>query len=479
MKKRLLNAAITCTVLGTSLLGATPVLADDYDAQIDQTLQEAQQSEQAANGLNAIMSQLSTEVTNTQEAVDSINAEIQNNEEALDTALHNLETANQEMEALISEIDILEENIGKRSDKLEEQARVVQVNGNPTNYIEFILDSESITDIIGRIDIVTNLVNSSNSMMEDQIKDQEAVVEKSEETERKITQQNALAEELETRTADLEVQEVSQTALVAQLELEQTDVASEQEALLAQRNTALEQVSSIEGNREAAQLAASQAEEARVAQANESESAQTGEETGQNETPEPTSVSVTSSNVESNDTTAADSEPESSPASNSGSSSSSNSNSNSEPARTPDPEPEPTPAPKSEPKPEPKPEPAPAPAPAPSGNVLSIAANYLGVPYQWGGNTPGGFDCSGFTKYVFAQAGKSIPRNSAAQYAQSTKVSNPQPGDLVFFGTGSVTHVGIYTGGGQFIGAQSSTGVAYASVHGSYWGQRFIGYGRY
>ena len=82
--------------------------------------------------------------------------------------------------------------------------------------------------------------------------------------------------------------------------------------------------------------------------------------------------------------------------------------------------------------------------------MLSIRAITLGVPYLWGGSTPTAFDCSGFTKHVFAQAGKTIPRNSAAQYAQSTKVSNPGPGDLVFFGRGSVTHVGIYAGGGRF-----------------------------
>lgn len=483
LKKRLLNAAITCTVLGTSLIGASPVLANDYDTRIEQAQQEAQANEQAANSLNAIMSQLSNEVTSTQEAVDSLNGEIESNEEALENALHNLETANQEMETLMKEIDVLEKNIDKRSSKLEEQARVVQVSGNPANYIEFILNSESLTDVIGRIDIVTSLVKSSNSMMEDQITDQEAVVEKSEETERKITQQNALAEELETTTADLETQRVSQTALVAQLELEQNNVSSDQEALLAQRNSALEQVSSLESNREMARLAAEEAEQERADQENETEVAQAEEtqetedtEQNEQETTETATVSVASSNAERNNTSAAapESEPEQeqeiAP--------------EPEPESASEPEPEtetPAPAPSPEPKPDPKPkpEPKPEPAPAPSGNVVSIAANYLGVPYQWAGNTPGGFDCSGFTRFVFEKAGKAIPRNSAAQYANSTKVSNPQPGDLVFFGSGSVTHVGIYTGGGQFIGAQSSTGVAYASVHGPYWGQRFIGYGRY
>ena len=104
----------------------------------------------------------------------------------------------------------------------------------------------------------------------------------------------------------------------------------------------------------------------------------------------------------------------------------------------------------------------------------------MGTPYLWGGTTTNGFDCSGFTSYVFAKIGISMPRTAAAQYASSTKVSNPQPGDLVFFSSGgSITHVGIYVGNGQFIGSQSSTGVAYTSVSSSYWGPKLVGYGRY
>lgn len=466
LKKRLFNAAITCTVLGTSLLSATPVLADDYDAQIEQAQQEAQENEQAANSLDAIMNQLSNEVSNTQDAINSLNAEIQQNESALETALNDLETANQEMETLLEEIAVLEKDIENRSEKLEDQARMVQVNGNPANYFEFILNSESLSDVIGRIDIVTNLVKSNNRMMEAQVRDQEAVVEKSEETERKIVQQNALAEELETTTSNLEVQRVSHTALVAQLQLEQSNVASEQSELMAQRNEALEQVGALENDRENARLAAEQAEQERVeqAQAEEAPAEEVQEvaqaETQEQETAETPTVTPASSETERNERPA----PEPAPVA-------------STPTPAPEPEeesaPEPTPAPKPKPKPDPKP------APAPSGNVLSIGGQYIGTPYLWGGSTPSAFDCSGFTRYVFAQAGKTLNGNAASQYAQTTKVSNPQPGDLVFFGRSSVTHVGIYAGGGRFLGAQTSTGVAYTTVSQfSTYGAPLIGYGR-
>ena len=99
-----------------------------------------------------------------------------------------------------------------------------------------------------------------------------------------------------------------------------------------------------------------------------------------------------------------------------------------------------------------KSEPAPAAASSASSDVISIAKQYIGVPYVYGGSTPSGFDCSGFTQYVFAKAGKSLPRVTTAQQAAATPVSNPQPGDLVFFGSPS-WHVGIYVGDGMMIDA--------------------------
>jgi peptidoglycan DL-endopeptidase CwlO len=102
---------------------------------------------------------------------------------------------------------------------------------------------------------------------------------------------------------------------------------------------------------------------------------------------------------------------------------------------------------------------APAPTdtnvPAPRyGNVVSIALQYLGVPYVWGGASPStGFDCSGLVMFVFAQVGIYLPHNAAAQYGYGTPVSKDQlaPGDLVFFD--GLGHVGIYIGNGQFVHA--------------------------
>jgi cell wall-associated NlpC family hydrolase len=85
--------------------------------------------------------------------------------------------------------------------------------------------------------------------------------------------------------------------------------------------------------------------------------------------------------------------------------------------------------------------------------VIAIAKDYMGVPYKWGGTTPKGFDCSGFTQYVFKKAGVSLPRTSSAQGKVGTKVSRSElrSGDLVMF----PGHVGIYIGDGMFIHSPS------------------------
>jgi peptidoglycan DL-endopeptidase CwlO len=83
-----------------------------------------------------------------------------------------------------------------------------------------------------------------------------------------------------------------------------------------------------------------------------------------------------------------------------------------------------------------------------AGGVVGIAASLAGIYYVYGGTTTAGFDCSGYTQYAFAQLGISIPRTAEEQRQAVTAVSNPQPGDLVFFGSPAY-HVGIYAGNGM------------------------------
>ena len=111
--------------------------------------------------------------------------------------------------------------------------------------------------------------------------------------------------------------------------------------------------------------------------------------------------------------------------------------------------------------------------------LISSSFQYVGVPYWFGGTTPRGFDCSGFTRYVFSQVGINLPRMADGQFSVGRPVSTERlrPGDLVFFETyePGPSHVGIYIGNSQFISATSSRGVVVADLFGYYWGERYIG----
>jgi peptidoglycan endopeptidase LytE len=130
------------------------------------------------------------------------------------------------------------------------------------------------------------------------------------------------------------------------------------------------------------------------------------------------------------------------------------------------------------------PSPPPRPVvPTESWGIVGAASKFLGYSYVWGGHSPRiGFDCTGFTWYVFGQIGRSIPNHDLwGQMQSGPRVSraNLQAGDLVFFTntyTVGLSHVGIYIGGGRFIHAGSErTGVTVNSLSEAFWGSRYYG----
>lgn len=112
--------------------------------------------------------------------------------------------------------------------------------------------------------------------------------------------------------------------------------------------------------------------------------------------------------------------------------------------------------------------------------IVSTAKRYIGVHYKYGGESPRGFDCSGYVRYVYKKNGVDVPRATLSQYREGRKVSisKANPADLVFFRTrgGKISHVGIYLGKGTFIHAPSSgKRVSIASMNNRYWKRTFIG----
>ena len=116
-------------------------------------------------------------------------------------------------------------------------------------------------------------------------------------------------------------------------------------------------------------------------------------------------------------------------------------------------------------------------------DIAAYAMQFVGVPYVYGGASPSGFDCSGFTRYVFAQFGVKLPHGATPQLKSGAEVSrdNLQPGDLVFFqGTyatsSAASHCGIYIGDGQFIHSASSgnRGITISNLSDSYYSRHYL-----
>lgn len=113
-----------------------------------------------------------------------------------------------------------------------------------------------------------------------------------------------------------------------------------------------------------------------------------------------------------------------------------------------------------------------------NSTLLNNALSLVGTPYAYGGSSRSGFDCSGFTQYVFKGSEISLPRTSVSQFNVGSTIPREklQAGDLVFFTTyaDGPSHVGIYVGGGSFVHA-SNTGVRTTSLNESYYEGRYLG----
>ncbi|ALS25672.1 C40 family peptidase [Paenibacillus cisolokensis] len=115
---------------------------------------------------------------------------------------------------------------------------------------------------------------------------------------------------------------------------------------------------------------------------------------------------------------------------------------------------------------------------ASSTKLDSVIDELIGVNYSYGGTTTAGFDCSGFTSYVFKKLGISLTRTSRSQAEEGDEVEKSEliEGDLVFFNTSGkgISHVGIYVGNGKFAHASTSKGVVITDLDDSYYAKRYV-----
>lgn len=412
MKKTVLSALLVCSFAVAAIAPTAAVLADDYD-------QKIQQKDQAISGIKSKEADVESQITSLQNEVATLNEKAQ-------TLLSEQGKLRETSQQLEEEIAQLSKRIEKRQVAIQNQARDVQVNGGKANFMDAVLNAESISDAITRVQATVTIMNANNDLVKQQQIDKKDVETKKADNEVKI-------QEIQENQVALEQQKGQLEKSTLDLEILQTGLAAERATAEGQKSELVQQKQNAEAERariaEQERVTAERAKEA-------TEQAATQAPAPQNQGNGNANPEVPNNNV-------------------------------------PTPQPgQPTPAPTPQPEvPEPTPQPE-QPAPPSSGNagaVLAEAAKHLGKPYVWGAKGPDSFDCSGFTSYVFRNAagreigGYTVPQESAGA---RISVAQAQPGDLYFWGSpGGTYHVAIATGGGGYIHAPApGQNVSYGSV---------------
>jgi peptidoglycan DL-endopeptidase CwlO len=398
-----------------SLLAVPAVSAENIDSQRQEIQKSIDEAKTELGDLQAQRSKI-------EEKISSIENAIEENKLKITEADEQIKTTKAEVERLNAEIALIEERINTRNNILKDRAVSFQENGGQVRYLDVILGSSSFSDFIDRIDAVATIVEADQSLIEAHNADKIELEEKQKNVNSKLADLNSLKVELEGMQMHINDQKAQSEAL--KQELIQKENANEQElADLKQKDAEL----------------AAQAQAALEAAAREA--AEKSLQSNQ--------ISQTASEGKATNTTTSNSVPKAE------SNTVSNTVSN------------------------------------PSGGlatVIKAGYKYIGnSTYKFGGGRTatdiarGYFDCSAFVSWAFKQGGYNIGASTSVLRNQGTKISlsEAKPGDLVFFDTYKKDgHVGIYLGGGKFIGSQSSTGVAIANMNSGYYQKTFSGHVR-
>ena len=381
---------------------------------------KAESIDSQSTAIKSDMNQALKELSSLQTQRKEIEAQIARLDQAINDNLAKIDETNKqitetktEIESLHKEIVVIEERIVQRSEVLKGRAVSFQENGGQVSYIEVILGSTSFGDFIDRVGAVATIVEADQNILSEQEEDKKAVEEKQKLVEEKLTNLNNTMVELEGMQAQITEQKAENETLKKQLTQQENESSSEIASLQARE----------------AELAAQKAD-LLAATATVSNSQliliqrlflihhlvlkQQLKRTQQKLIPASTNTGSGSIST-----------------------------------------------------------------------LINAGNKYIGNSvYVFGGGrsasdiAAGRFDCSGFVAWAFSQAGVSVGASTDSLKNTGTRVSTSEmrPGDMVFFNTYKTDgHVGIYLGGGKFIGSQSSTGVAVASMSSGYWANTFNG----
>ncbi|WP_314063711.1 NlpC/P60 family protein [uncultured Abiotrophia sp.] len=477
MNKRLFKTLLTSAVVLGSVAAPVAAFAQDYDSLIGQ-------SESQIENLSAAQAQLYAQLASSYAKLQEVQAQattLQGNIQENDAAIASLQ----------AEIKDLEVAIGKRESLLADQARAVQATGGAENYVNVVASSKSVSDFVGRVDVVKKMVSANKTLLGQQKADKEAVETKKSAVETTKADNVAKHVQLEALKGALTEEQANNEAVYNQLTSDLSLAQNAREALIAEKAAYQQRQAEIAAAQQAAaEQAAAEAQAQALAQQQAQAEAAAQEQAAQEqatresqlaEQPAPaaeeakpaasTTEAEATSQAEATESQAPEAPTSETPAAEE--STATETPSAQEESTTPAPQPaQEAPAAEEEPEAPAAAEEAPAaeaPAASTYGDVLSTAAKYVGTPYVWGGKSPSGFDCSGFVQYVFKEAyGIDVGSWTVPQESAGTRisVSEAQAGDLYFWGdAGSTYHVAIATGGGNFIHAsQPGTPLGYNNI---------------
>ena len=246
MNKRLLTFVVTGTALALGTL-APSVNAQDIDSQINSANSQIQNLNNQKQAVAGQVEQLSQDLTNVQSRINSVQAE--------------QETAKANLEVLKAEISKLETLIAERNERLKDQARAVQVNG-ARSYVDFLLNADSITDVVNRIGVIVDLVGANRQLMQEQARDKEQVQTKEQAQKANLAQQEANEAQLQNLQTELSATFNRHKATLANLSNEELEAIAARDGLVQEKERLAAEKARADAEKAAAQKAAEEAKEA-------------------------------------------------------------------------------------------------------------------------------------------------------------------------------------------------------------------------
>ncbi len=246
MNKRLLTFVVTGTALALGTL-APSVNAQDIDSQINSANSQIQNLNNQKQAVAGQVEQLSQDLTNVQSRINSVQAE--------------QETAKANLEVLKAEISKLETLIAERNERLKDQARAVQVNG-ARSYVDFLLNADSITDVVNRIGVIVDLVGANRQLMQEQARDKEQVQTKEQAQKDNLAKQEANEAQLQNLQSELSATFTKHKATLANLSNEELEAIAARDGLVQEKERLAAEKARADAEKAAAQKAAEEAKEA-------------------------------------------------------------------------------------------------------------------------------------------------------------------------------------------------------------------------